>query len=52
LESYGEMVRVSFYQKTAWQSLLILLAALTAGLIFNHLRANGIPLTADWSPEA
>ncbi len=36
----------------AWQATGIMLVAVVAGLLLNQIRSQGIPMVADWSPEA
>ncbi len=33
-----------------WQSMVIIVLAVTVALLVNHMRGTGIPLMADWSP--
>lgn len=38
--------------KGLWQAALLGLVAVVLALSVNHFRLEGIPLMADWSPEA
>lgn len=35
-----------------WQAPLIIIVAMALGVLFNILRANGVALIGDWSPES
>ena len=40
------------WRQAVWQAGLIVVLAAVAALVVNHYRPDGLPLVADWSPEA
>lgn len=45
-------LRTELVLKACFQAALLALIAAGSALAFNHFRVQGIPLKADWSPEA